>query len=315
MMDGDGGVFSTLVIDELNQNVKYGPTAEGRWIEIAGWGEQEWEVLVAIASHPRGAHQHDLVRRANNNTVANRKVIFRIRERFRKQRAIPRKHADDVIVTKRLTGAFILNPRIQVRLLSGRLRGTSEFGEARALDSILHAIARAAVEVFGQTGLDKAIALLSEEVRIDTVDTRHPPGRWIPVRYVREWMRAMFNGPAARSSELFERFIFRVESHRVSPYFIDYLKCQNYRLSDIQQMWRTGYDSGDFEAFLSPKRDFFEIRLSNHPYCETEQSRRIFALCWRELSRVFGAKDPQIEMCELEALTGALRIRIRGAFV
>lgn len=315
MINRAADLFSTLVLDQVGESVRFGPAANGRWVEIADWGEQEWDVLLAIASHPRGVSERDIARRASQQVVPTRKVVFRIRERFRKHPDIPRQLADEVIVTRRSKSTFALSPRIAARVLPGRVLGAAAVGEPRALDSLLHATMRAVAEVFDQAGLEQTISLLPNDVRTDTVDVRHPPGRWVPVRYITAWMRAVWAGPAGHADEPFALFMRHVQQHRVSPYFIEYLKCQNYRLSDIQEMWRTCYDSGDFKAWQGPNDEFLDLWLANHPYCESERSRQVFALGWRELARVFGARDPRIDICEFNELTGTLHIRIGGVFV
>lgn len=307
------GEFNTLVIDERRQNVRFGPTAGGIWIEIDGWGAQEWDALVLLAERSSG-DPPALVQYANRRVNVNRKVVFRIRERFRRQFGIPRDHADSVIVTNRNTSGIFLNPRIKARFFPPRRTARSDSDGPRALDSMLHAITRATFELFGEGGLQKAVALLPDDARHDTIEERHLPGRWIPVRYITNWMRAVHAGPAALATDAFEAFVRKVEGYRVSPYFVDYVRCHRSRLLDIRHLWRTCYDTGDFEASHSAKNDFLELRLWNHPHCENERARRTFALCWRALAEVFGVHEPWIETCELEALTGALRIRIGGDF-
>lgn len=297
------GIFNTLVVDELNSEVSYGPPPQGDWIRIGGWGEREWQVLVAIASHPRGAQW------------ADRRIVYRIRERFRRADGVPPQYADEIIVTRKASSTFVLHPRISARFLPARIYGAGEHNEPRAMDSMIRAVKHAGIELFGASAFRDAIALLPDETRRDTHELRHAVGRWVPVRYVTHWMRAVFDGPARQSQDAYAHFVRLVESYRLSPHFAEYIQCRETRLSDIKHMWRTCYDSGDFEAHLGSKNEFLELRLWNHPFCQSERAARVFALCWRALSEVFGASEPRIEACEFESLSGALRIRIGGTFV
>jgi hypothetical protein len=307
------GLFNTLVVDGRTQRVQLGPSLEGLWVTIDGWGEDEWDVLLAIVSHPSGASEHDVVRRAHFRACVDRKTVFRIRQRFRAQSDVPPHFAENIIVTKRGTSSYILNPEIKLQMLPGLVGGAGEHGEPRALDSVVGSIKHAGLELFGSSGFRKAIDLLPDDVRRDTVEMSYDPGRWFPVRYISAWIKAMREGPCGLVLGDYKEFLRTMERYRLSPYYDAYFHSgRQHRLTDIQRMWSTCYDSGRVEAIVSPKNDWYEIRLWNHPYTKTPSARWTHGFCWLSLSEALGAKDCELAACEEEELTGALRIRIRG---
>ncbi len=313
MREHELGFFTTVIVDELIQQVKYGPSLDGEWVRFDHWGAKEWDVFLAIVSHPSGAAEHDVIRQSHGKAVVDRKVINRIRKRFASKSEIPPRYAADVIITKRGTSTYILNPRLKVRVVPGRQIGQAEHGEAMALDSIIYAIKRAGLELFGEEGLQQAVARLPDDVRMNTIEMRYPPGRWVPVRYIASWIRAMIDGPMGGSLAGYYQFLRRMEHHRLSPFFLDYYRsARHHRLANIGEMWRTCYNSGEIEAAVSPNGDWFEIRLWNHPYCHSEPARRTHALCWLALAEELGAKDCRLVAAGIEATTGAFRIRIEG---
>lgn len=306
------GQFNTLVVDERLQRVRFGPAPDGQWIDIGGWGDDEWDVLVAIVSHPSGACENDPVRNARSRARVDRKTVFRIRRRLRSNEDMPAALAQTLIVTKRGTSTYILNPTISVRVIPGRILGAGEHNEPRALDSVVHSLKRAGLELFGGSGYQKAIELLPDDVRRDTFEMSYEPGRWFPVRYISSWVRAMRDGPAT-SREDFKEFLRTMERYRLSPYYDQYFRSSRVnRLADIQRLWQTCYDSGTVEALVSDRSDWFEIRIWNHPYIRNESARWTHGFCWLSLAESLGAREAELQAAELEPLTGALRIRIAG---
>jgi hypothetical protein len=93
------GSFGTLLVDELACTVKIGPTPNGEWVTIMDWGDQEFAVLKALASCPRGIAVHDTLRGRNGKLIDIRQTIYRIRKRLIGAEGLPRDVADKLIRT------------------------------------------------------------------------------------------------------------------------------------------------------------------------------------------------------------------------
>lgn len=310
----DSAFYTTLIVDERLAEARYGPSPQGTFATIDRFTEAEWAALVAIASHPLGASERDPVARAHGKAVVNRKIVNRLRERFRAHTEIPREYTvENAVIDNRWGQAtYYLNRRITAHIIPGRIVGPGEHAEARTLDLIIPAMEKAAVELFGARALAELHDCLPDDVRRYTVGA-HYPGRWIPTRFVTAWMKTLREGPARMSTPDFHQFLRRMESYRVVPGFARYHRsARQHRLSDIRDAWKTCYDSGDIQATLSPRDDWIELRIWNHPYCSSPTARETHAVCWLAIAEELGARDCRLVAHDLEDLTGAFRIRIEG---
>lgn len=306
------GELNTLIVDRQCQLVRVGPTPRDNYDEIGGWGAQEWDALMALVARSLSPAEARQLSCQGRHVVINDKVVYRIRERFRK--CLGRTVGDTIILTNRNTSNFYLNPTIKAHIVGGLIRPTS-VQEPRAHDSMIDTIVRAGTEVFGAAAFDKAIGIIPDETRRRTLEEEaQGPGHWIPVPFVTHWMRAVYAGPAALAADAYEAFISRVEHHRLTPRYREYVRCRGMRLKGIQRKWAYCYDSGIFEAALSDENDRLAIRLWNHPYCEDRRSASVFAQCWRAIAEELGAEGAHVDVCNVDRSTGALGIRISGRF-
>lgn len=303
-------IFNTLIIDESELEVAFGPSAQGEMVQIGGWGDTEWRLLLAIANG--GCSELELLDHVGGSPDALRSGVRRIRKRFLSRKGIPRKYANALIPPKRRNKPYALGAPVTIRRTPEPLAGHGPT-EPHARVTAIHAITRAVIKRFGDAGLQQVILLLPDDVRRDTVDVSYAePGRWIPVRYVQSWMKAVWEGPAALRLSIFRRFIRIMAEYRLMPFSLDYVRDGHDLARHVRQLWSSCYSSGEIEAESSPKNDWFEIRLRNHPYCDTEQARRIHAMCWVALAEAWGATSCSLDLCELDTSSRALRNRVRA---
>ena len=148
--------------------------------------------------------------------------------------------------------------------------------EPLAHSRIIVAKRHAAVEVFGPEGLDQISQALPAEVRAETIDSSITE-TWIPERWVMEWQRAVWQGPAAENTPLFYRFVDSMVAQgfgRVRRVLVK-LATPSLMCERAAELWRDEHTHGVLTAQVS--KHAAQLRLSEHPYCTSKLAAMVMS--------------------------------------
>jgi hypothetical protein len=184
--------------------------------------------------------------------------------------------------------------------------GTAEPSARRTIFSAFRA---AALELWGQAGLDAIGAKMEPECRAATVDAVVLAGDWLPERYVMSWYEAAWEGPCQRHNKPFLEFIDRMMDHgfgRVRKFLLG-IASPSMMVGKAASLWRHDHTDGHFTISMT-NPGTVEITLRDHAYVETPLSRLAIAEIYRyafSLCRV-----NEVTMTHSLEATGSLLVRL-----
>jgi hypothetical protein len=290
--------FGKLMIDVLQGQVQWGPHA------ITGWQPVLLDALACIAAHNgtiSEAEVHCLVRAETKLRTMKAKIV-----RTLVGGGVPPEYAARLIINEFDRGVR-LNPRVRATVRARAVRGAAERGGARMHDSVISSMRRAARELFGAEGLEQVLGLLPPDTRSDCTTKRLLDGSMIPVRYVTEWGRAIFNGPVEQDPEKLSRFIDLTVHYQLSATYDETALLFEQRSGDVQEVWDLLSHGGLIDLHWSDLG--FELRLSKHPFVEDPFTARAFAVAVQHLARQLNFPEAQLVTFRVD-VTGALSVQI-----
>lgn len=148
--------------------------------------------------------------------------------------------------------------------------------EPLAHSRILAAKRHAVVEVFGKTALDEVAKVLPAEVRTETIDA-HMTETWIPERWITEWHRAVWQGPAGEDTAKFYRFVDAMVAQgfgRVRRVLVK-LATPSLMCERAAELWRDEHSHGILAAVVG--KNTAQLRLTEHPYCGSKLAAMVIA--------------------------------------
>lgn len=163
--------------------------------------------------------------------------------------------------------------------------------EPTARRTIFAGFRHAALEVFGQAGLDEIASTMSEEARSVCLDPIVIHQEMLPERFVLEWYECTWAGPASRDRATYNRFLDRMMDHgfgRVRKLLLG-LATPAILAQKAPDLWRHDHSHGvlTFET-LGPHS--VQARLSDHAYVESPLARSSIAEIYRYAMSLTRAK-------------------------
>jgi hypothetical protein len=167
-------------------------------------------------------------------------------------------------------------------------------GESLTKGTILHSLAAAVRDLWGDDGARALAAELPEETAAATTGAELVPIRWYPTRYLLDWNAAMMEGPARRDEEAFRRCVDRsmdLGFGRVRRAFLA-LATPTLLGKRAAQLWRHEHTHGSLAIVtegLAPNTA--RVTLADHPFVTTAYSRVAIAEVMRHLLSLSRAHD------------------------
>jgi hypothetical protein len=135
----------------------------------------------------------------------------------------------------------------------------------------------AAVELYGDIGLQVIGERLPPDIRGPLIDSAIITEPWLPERFVMAWQEAVFEGPAQGSDAEFRRYIDKVVDAgfgRVRRLLVN-LVTPATLCTRAAELWHDEHTHGDITA--EPTGHLVVIRLRNHPYVTRPVARLVMA--------------------------------------
>jgi len=164
-------------------------------------------------------------------------------------------------------------------------------GAPHARGSILHGFRAAAVDLWGQSGLDAVASRLPLATRVATIDPIVLPFEWIPLEHVVAWHDALWAGPVGADERELARFIGRsieLGFGRFKSAFFTGITADRL-IGRSQELWRYQHTHGEVTVEVEGSKG--TVTLRNHPYVEHACSRRVTAESYRYIVTMTGAQD------------------------
>jgi hypothetical protein len=149
---------------------------------------------------------------------------------------------------------------------------------------------RAAVEVWGATGVAAIEARLPAEARPCFAEGA-PPREWMPTGHFIAWMYAAFEGPAEHDLDVTKAYVRRVFdlSYGVIRRFILHMARPEDVIPKLPKMWKQDQTGGEMTVEVRERGAV--IRLSNSPYTRTVYTRAGMAENYRYALSLTRAKN------------------------
>jgi hypothetical protein len=178
---------------------------------------------------------------------------------------------------------------------------------------VIHGHRSAAVDLWGEAGLEEIARQLPASTRARTVDELLLATAWTPVADVIDWYIAVWEGPAGRSEPLFSRFLARSVDFGFARVRRDLLKLGNFEQlpARMPSLWRRQHTHGELSGQMVTNAQGVAIgvviRLRDHPLVETPLARLGIAETWRKiLSVARGRPVKQTHTMDGETLVATL---------
>jgi hypothetical protein len=172
--------------------------------------------------------------------------------------------------------------------------------------SIFAAYKQATVQEFGEQGLEAVVRALPDDVRSRTVS---PTTLWLPEADLVAWVVAIWEGPAARDTATFEKFIateIRIGFGRFRALLLSMLASPALILKQGPRLWSEFHRGGVFTVEFE-RAGTADITLSDHPYAESPVARKMFAEGLRQIAVLSKGINPETKHTYGD---GAVRVRI-----
>jgi hypothetical protein len=164
-------------------------------------------------------------------------------------------------------------------------------GEPCARGSVLHGFRAAAVDLWGNTGLDQVATRLPLSTRLATIEQIVLPFEWVPIEHVVAWHDALWAGPARADEQELARFIGRsieLGLGRFKSAFFSGITPERL-IERSQDLWRSQHTHGDLTVAVEGTNG--TVVLRNHAYVEHASSRRVTAESYRYIVTMAGGRD------------------------
>src|SRR5580658_6754549 len=139
-------------------------------------------------------------------------------------------------------------------------------GEPCARGSVLHGFRAAAVDLWGNTGLDQVATRLPLSTRLATIEQIVLPFEWVPIEHVVAWHDALWAGPARADEQELARFIGRsieLGLGRFKSAFFSGITPERL-IERSQDLWRSQHTHGDLTVAVEGTNG--TVVLRNHAY-------------------------------------------------
>ncbi|HJL19868.1 MAG TPA: hypothetical protein RMH99_29665 [Sandaracinaceae bacterium LLY-WYZ-13_1] len=181
--------------------------------------------------------------------------------------------------------------------------------EPFARRTIFAGFRKAALDRWGEGGLHAIAEAMSKECRRACIEPIVIGEPMLPERYVLEWYRAAYEGPARRDRAAYFGFIDRMMDHgfgRVRKLLLA-MASPNLVARKAQELWRHDHTHGEL-ALVESEPEGVVMRLCDHPYTETPLGRMSVAEIYRYAIALARARNVRSEHW---LVAGALHVRIR----
>ncbi len=158
---------------------------------------------------------------------------------------------------------------------------TPETTEPCCRRTIVSALRSAAVELYGEPGLQALGARMTPDCKRLTIDAVQVPSIWLPERLVIEWYQVVYGGPAKAEMPAFNRYLDKMIDHgfgRVRKALLNLLTPPKL-LEKARDLWRHDHTHGIFKVDIKPNSAI--ITLREHPYVADDLSRAAIAEIYR----------------------------------
>jgi hypothetical protein len=183
-------------------------------------------------------------------------------------------------------------------------------GEPHARGSVLHGFRAAAVDVWGNGGLDQVATRLPLSTRVATIEQIVLPFEWVPIEHVVAWHDALWAGPARADERELARFIGRsieLGLGRFKSAFFSGITPERL-IERSQDLWRSQHTHGDVAVAVEGTSG--TVVLRNHPYVEHAASRRVTAESYRYIVTMAGGRDVTAAWGPSAGVTGSLVVQL-----
>jgi hypothetical protein len=178
-----------------------------------------------------------------------------------------------------------------------------------AKHSVFVASRQAAVDLWGQAGLDAIGALLPDDARRDTVESALVAVEWLPERYVLAWHEAVWRGPARTNEAELHRFLHRaIDSQfgRVRRVLLRLIK-PTMVAERAAEFWRYEHTHGTMTA--TQEESGVRVTLRDHPFVGAPLSRMVLAESLRYAMTLTRVRE--VTGTHHVDRDGALQVRLR----
>ena len=160
--------------------------------------------------------------------------------------------------------------------------------------TLLHSVAAAVREVWGEEGLREVIARLPEETRAATTGPAFTTLSWYPTRYVVDWDAAKMAGPARGDEESFRRSVMRgidLGFGRIRRALLSFAT-PVIIAERAAELWRHDHTHGKLSVDSSRRNEGkARVLLTGHPFTETPVARMAFAEVMRHVLSLSRARN------------------------
>jgi hypothetical protein len=179
--------------------------------------------------------------------------------------------------------------------------------EPCAAQRVFVASRAAAVELYGDAGLQVIGERLPPDVRGALIGSAIITEPWLPERFVMAWQEAVFEGPAQSSDDEFRRYVEKVVDAgfgRVRRLLVN-LVTPATLCTRAAELWHDEHTHGEITAV--PTGQVVVIRLRHHPYVTRPIARLVMAESLRYAASLTRAK----RVAEAHHMEGdALEVRL-----
>lgn len=174
---------------------------------------------------------------------------------------------------------------------------------------VVPAYRRAIVDLFGESGRERVVSLLSGDSREELVRDVTANLEWIAARHLIAWTFAIWEGPAERQRDAMTQFVRRQWdlSFGVVRRLLLHMATPQSIVGRLPQIWKQDNSAGELEAVLDDGGHGATIHLSDTPFIETPHGRASMAEIYRHAFSQTRAR----QVTETHALEAPARMVLR----
>ena len=172
----------------------------------------------------------------------------------------------------------------------------SDPGEPMSKGTIVHSLIAAVRDVWGEDGIQGALARLAPDVAEATMGADFVPLKWYPTRYVVAWNSAIYDGPAAGDEATFCRCVVRSIDFGFGRVRRAFLRIATPQLvaERATALWQREHTHGTLALEPDLPAGLARVTLRGHPFVESAQGRAATAEVFRYVLSLSRAKDVRV---------------------
>ena len=156
------------------------------------------------------------------------------------------------------------------------------FDEPCCRKTIFVAFRAAALDLWGEAGLDAIADRVDRDTRVQTIEPLVITREWLPERFVMAWYEAAWEGPADRRSATYLTFLDRMMDNgfgRVRKALLGFAT-PTLIATKSAELWRHDHSTGEVRANSTGERSL-TVTLRDHVYVSTPLARLSVAEIFR----------------------------------